>query len=298
MNPTESQGLNRFILAPPTENHTPLPASGRAGRNLPAAVASGVILIVSVGVALVFARPFFIGLIVVFMLVATWEVAGAFARKGRTVVLPPIYVGGTAMIIAGATFGPFWVMAILYFTFALIVIWRLANQNLGTAPISDVAYSVFTVVYIPFNASFVALISAQSVGVWPIVFFVVIVACNDLGGWMAGVLFGRHPMAPKLSPKKSWEGFAGSVALSVIAGIGGALVMNIPWWNGIIFGIAGAVLGTLGDLLESLIKRDVGLKDMSSIVPGHGGLMDRLDSILFAAPAFYFAFALALGWPL
>lgn len=284
------------MLAPPTENHVPLPASGRAGRNLPAAVASGVILIVSVGVALVFARPVFVALIVLLMLVATWEVAGAFARKNQTVVLPPIYLGGIAMVIAGSTFGPFWVMASLYFTFAFIVIWRLASQNLTSKPVTDIAFSVFTAVYIPFNASFVALISAKSATVWPIVFFIVVVACNDLGGWMVGVLFGRHPMAPKLSPKKSWEGFAGSVALSTAAGIVGAVVMEIPWWTGIFFGIAGAVLGTLGDLLESLIKRDVGLKDMSGIVPGHGGLMDRLDSILFAAPAFYFIFALALGW--
>lgn len=298
MNAPESRGWNRFILAPPTQNHTPLPASGRAGRNLPAAIASGVILLVALGVALVFARPFFVGLVVFLMLVATWEVAGAFARSSRTVMLPAVYLGGVAMVVAGATVGPFWVMASLSFTFALIVIWRLASPNLTTPPIEDVAFSVFTAVYIPFNASFVALISAQATTVWPIVFFVAIVACNDLGGWMAGVLFGRHPMAPKLSPKKSWEGFAGSVALSVAAGVAGSLVMGIAWWNGIFFGVAAAVLGTLGDLLESLIKRDVGLKDMSSIVPGHGGLMDRLDSILFAAPAFYFLFALALGWAL
>lgn len=289
-------GLRRFIVAPPTRNHQPLPASGRAGRNLPAAVASAVILIGAVAIALVFARGVFIGLVVVLATVASWEVAGAFARKNRTVMLPPIYLGGAAMVIVAALSGSFWVMASLSLTFAFIVVWRLASRGLTSPPIVDIVVSVFVAVYVPFNAAFVGLISANSAKVWPVVFFIVIVACNDLGGWMAGVLFGRHPMAPRLSPKKSWEGFAGSVALSVAAGIGGAVVMETAWWWGIIFGIFGASLGTIGDLLESLIKRDVGLKDMSAIVPGHGGLMDRLDSILFSAPAFYFLFALALGW--
>lgn len=291
-------GFRRFVVAPPTENHTPLPASGRAGRNLPAAVASAVILLGTVAIALIFARPFFIGLVAFLVLIASWEVAGAFARKDRRVVLPPIYLGGVAMVVAGSIFGPFWVMASLYFTFALIVIWRLASRDVASSPITDVAVSVFVAVYIPFNASFVALISAHSEEVWPLVFFVIIVACNDLGGWMAGVLFGKHPMAPKLSPKKSWEGFAGSVGLSIALGLVGADVMETQLWWGVVFGVAAAVLGTIGDLLESLIKRDVGLKDMSAIVPGHGGLMDRLDSILFSAPAFYFLFSMALGWQL
>lgn len=296
MTTPERPGLKRFVVAPPTKNHEPLPSSGRAGRNLPAAIASAVILLGTLAVALVFSRPFFIGLVAVLAVIATWEVAGAFVRKQRTVVLPPIYVGGVAMIVLGSVDQSFWVIATLYFTFVAIVVWRLAAGGLSSAPIIDVVTSVFVAVYVPFNASFVALISANAEEVWPLVFFVVIVACNDLGGWMAGVLLGKHPMAPKLSPKKTWEGFAGSVALSIAAGIGGAVLMETHWWWGIVFGVAAAVLGTLGDLLESLIKRDVGLKDMSAIVPGHGGLMDRLDSILFCAPAFYFLFALALGW--
>ena len=281
---------------PPTPDRPPLPSSGRAGRNLPAAVGSAVVLVALVGVTLVFARWLFIGLVVAMVLIASWELAGAFAHKGLRVQLVPVYLGGAAMVITGAVLGPFWVMVSLYVTFAAILFWRLANISTGSSPIGDVMVSVFTVVYIGFNASFVALMSAQSSSLWPLVVFVACVVGNDLGGWMAGVMFGRHPMAPRLSPKKSWEGFAGSVILAIALGCLGAWLLELSLWWGPIFGLISAVFGTAGDLLESLIKRDVGLKDMSHAVPGHGGLMDRLDSVIFAAPAYYFAFALALGW--
>lgn len=288
--------LQRIIKPPPTQNHEPLKASGRAGRNMPAAVTSAVVLIGTLAVVLVFARPYFIALVVALMLVGTWEVAGAFARKGITVTLPPLYLGGAAMVVASAFYGPFWVMGALSLTFGAIVVWRLGSPRAAGPAITDIAVSVFVAVYIPFTASFVGLISQEAGDAWPIAMFVVIVACSDIGGWLAGILFGKHPMAPKLSPKKSWEGFAGSVLLASAAGFAATALFAIPWWWAPIYGVAGAVFGTLGDLLESLIKREVGLKDMSAIVPGHGGLMDRLDSILFAAPVFYFLFALSLGW--
>ncbi len=109
--------------------------------------------------------------------------------------------------------------------------------------------------------------------------------CSDVGGYAAGVLKGRHPMAPSVSPKKSWEGLAGSVAACAIGGV--ALVstlMDVAWWQGVLFGLAVVLTATVGDLGESLLKRDVGIKDMGSLLPGHGGLMDRLDSLLLTAP--------------
>lgn len=296
MSAAPPSGLRRLWMAPPTQNHEPLKASGRAGRNMPAAVTSAVILLAALALALLFVRPVFVGFVALLMLVASWEVAGAFARKDLTVMLPPIYIGGVAMVLAGAFVGSFWVMASLSLTFGAIVIWRLASPNVAGAPIMDILVSVFVAVYIPFNASFVGLISEQADTVWPVAFFVIIVVCNDLGGWMAGIMFGKHPMAPKLSPKKSWEGFAGSVVLTTAAGFAATQVFGVQWGWALAYGAAAAIFGTLGDLLESLIKREVGLKDMSAIVPGHGGLMDRLDSLLFAAPVFYFLFAISLGW--
>lgn len=280
----------------PTENRTPLPSSGRAGRNLPAAITSALILVIALAVALVFSRPVFIGMVVILALIACWELAGAFARDSIAVTLAPLYLGTAAMIILGSLYGAFWILASLYFTFAVVVLWRMASPRLDTKPLNDIVASSFIAIYVGFSASFVSLISVSSEAIWPIVFFVVIVACNDLGGWVAGVLFGRHPMTPKLSPKKTWEGLAGSLIFCFAAAYIGTIVMDIPWWWMFVFGLAGTFFGTIGDLLESLIKRQVGLKDMSGILPGHGGLMDRLDSMLYAAPAFYFFYALAFGW--
>lgn len=296
MSTDKTSRLKTIVRPNPTVDHKPLPSSGRAGRNLPAAVASAIVLIVVVAAALFLARPVFLVIVGVLVWLASWEIAGALARRDMTVMLVPLYVGGAAMLIAAAYGSVGWLLLALYLTLVMVVINRMFWSSLPTRAVPDVLASVFTAVYVPFLASFVALISAYTESPWPLVFFIVVVVCNDLGGWMAGVLYGKHPMAPKLSPKKSWEGFAGSVILCLVAGILGTFVMGIPWWWGIVMAVAGSVIGTLGDLTESLIKRDVGLKDMSGILPGHGGIMDRVDSILFAAPAFFLIYTLAFGW--
>ena len=114
------------------------------------------------------------------------------------------------------------------------------------------------------------------------------VVASDVGGYVAGVMFGSHPMAPAVSPNKSWEGFAGSIVFGIITG---TLVVHFliqgPWWMGIIMGGALVVCATMGDLVESQFKRELGIKDMSNLLPGHGGLMDRLDGMLPAAAATY-----------
>jgi phosphatidate cytidylyltransferase len=117
------------------------------------------------------------------------------------------------------------------------------------------------------------------------ILFLLVVAMNDTGGYVAGVLFGKHPMAPRISPKKSWEGFVGSLVFGVVSAVLMAVYgLGAPVWVGVLLGVCLVVVGTCGDLVESLIKRDLGIKDMSSFLPGHGGVMDRLDSLLLAAP--------------
>jgi len=114
------------------------------------------------------------------------------------------------------------------------------------------------------------------------------VVCSDVGGYVGGVFFGKHPMSPTVSPKKSWEGLAGSALACMIAGVllvGQAL--DGLWWQGLLFGAAIALSATLGDLGESIVKRDLGIKDMGSLLPGHGGLMDRMDSLLPSAAVAY-----------
>jgi len=145
----------------------------------------------------------------------------------------------------------------------------------------DVTAAVFTAAYVPFLAGFAALMTAPDDGPRRITAFIATVVCSDVGGYAAGVLFGRHPMAPTVSPKKSWEGFAGSMVATIAVGVW--LVSSFlggDWWVGVILGVITAVMATLGDLCESVIKRDLGIKDMSQVIPGHGGLMDRLDSLL------------------
>ena len=144
----------------------------------------------------------------------------------------------------------------------------------------------------PLLAGFAALLLAPDDGAGRVIAFIVTVVCSDVGGFAAGVLFGKHPMAPSISPKKSWEGMAGSLSACMLAGvllIG--LMLGGPWWAGLIFGAAIAVSATVGDLGESLIKRDLGIKDMGDLLPGHGGLMDRMDSLLPSAAIAYLLLA-------
>ena len=137
----------------------------------------------------------------------------------------------------------------------------------------------------PLLGSFAALMLAEEQGAARLVTFLLVVTMSDTGGLIGGVLFGKHPMAPMISPKKSWEGFAGSMVFGVAAGtLMAFFVLDVPFWVGIIIGVSLVVVGTCGDLIESMVKRDIGIKDMSSFLPGHGGVMDRLDSLLVAAP--------------
>jgi phosphatidate cytidylyltransferase len=163
------------------------------------------------------------------------------------------------------------------------LIWRMPKGAAGY--VRDAAASMLIIGYVPLLGSFAALMLAEEQGSARVVTFLLIVVMNDTGGYAAGVLFGKHPMVPKISPKKSWEGFAGSLVFGTAAGVCMALfVLHVPFWAGIILGASLVVAGTCGDLVESIIKRDLGIKDMSSFLPGHGGVMDRLDSLLIAAP--------------
>jgi phosphatidate cytidylyltransferase len=150
----------------------------------------------------------------------------------------------------------------------------------------DIAGGMFVALYPSFLAGFAALLlAAPDDGAKRVFVFILVTVLSDIGGYLFGVLWGRHPMAPSVSPKKSWEGFTGSVlACMVGASLAIPLALGGPWWSGLILGALVAVGATVGDLTESTIKRDLGIKDMSTILPGHGGVMDRLDSLLITAP--------------
>ena len=150
--------------------------------------------------------------------------------------------------------------------------------------------SSLALVYLPFLAGFLILLARPSNGLERVMTFVVLVGCNDTFAYLTGVLFGKHPLAPKISPKKTIEGLIGSLVFTVT---GGALafyyIMDSDWWLGALAGLLTVFTATAGDLIESALKRDMAIKDMGNLLPGHGGIMDRLDSVLFAAPALWLA---------
>ena len=272
--------------AVPAETH------GRAGRNLPAAITIGVGLGAYVVLSLLYLKPAFVVLVAVALVLASVELHEALKKQGMTSAIIPIAVGSVAI-----SFGSFFagrqepvvfsttsvLLASLALTVLASLIWRMPKGGAGF--VSDAAASLLIIAYVPLLGSFAALMLAEGQGVARVVTFLLIVVMSDTGGYIAGVLFGKHPMAPKISPKKSWEGVAGSLILGTAAGICMAIfALDVPFWVGIILGVSLVAVGTCGDLIESMIKRDLGIKDMSSFLPGHGGVMDRLDSLLVAAP--------------
>ena len=265
---------------------------GRAGRNLPAAIGVGVALGAFVVLTLLFWRFGFVLLIAAALALGSVELHTALRRHGMRSAVVPIVAGSVAIAIgsylAGRNPTHFSTTSVLLAALALTVlaslVWRMPGGAEGY--VRDTAASMLTIGYVPLLGSFAALIlAAPADGVARTVTFLLVVVMNDTGGYIAGVLFGKHPMAPRISPKKSWEGFAGSVVLGTLAAVAMAVLgLGAPFWVGIVLGVSLVTVGTLGDLIESMIKRDLQIKDMSSFLPGHGGVMDRLDSLLIAAP--------------
>ena len=261
------------------------PAKGsRAGRNLPAAIAVGATLGLLIVLALALAKVTFLILVAVAVAAGVWELRRALAQVAIHVPLVPSLVGSLSML-GSAYFGGGQALALtLGLTCVGILLWRVAD---GVADaMRDIAGGMFVALYPSFLAGFAALLlAAPDDGAKRVFVFILVTVLSDIGGYLFGVLWGRHPMAPSVSPKKSWEGFTGSVlACMVGASLAIPLALGGPWWSGLILGALVAVGATVGDLTESTIKRDLGIKDMSAILPGHGGVMDRLDSLLITAP--------------
>jgi phosphatidate cytidylyltransferase len=270
----------------------PAQTHGRAGRNLPAAIGIGVVLGAYVVLSLIYFKPAFVALVAVALVLAAVELHEALKKQGMTSAIIPITIGSVAIAFGSYFAGtevpvifstPSVLLASLALTVLASLIWRMPKGAAGY--VRDVAASLLIIAYVPLLGSFAALMLAEVHGAARIVTFLLVVVMSDTGGYVAGVLFGKHPMAPKISPKKSWEGLAGSVVFATTAGVCMAIfVLHVPFWVGIILAVSLVAVGTCGDLIESMIKRDLGIKDMSSFLPGHGGVMDRLDSLLVAAP--------------
>jgi phosphatidate cytidylyltransferase len=261
---------------------------GRAGRDLKAAVASAVVLLAAIAASLLFWKPAFMLIVAAAVIVAVWELRRGMLAKDIDLPEQPLMVGGVVMVVVAYFFGAPALVTATAVSALVTMLWLLRRGVPGY--VQNATASVFVLIYVPFLGSFVALLLAEG-GAWDferwddgvkgVIVFILVTIASDIGGYVAGVLFGRHPMAPVISPKKSWEGFAGSVTFCVAAGVGLVVwMLDGDWWVGVALGLIAAVMATLGDLCESVIKRDLGIKDMSQVIPGHGGLMDRLDSLL------------------
>jgi len=272
----------------------PAPTPSRAGRNLPAAIASGVVLAVLVVVSLVWV-PWLFGILTAAALcLAIYELTTAFAGAGIRVARTPVYATTLIGMAAAYVWGTEALLVTVGAGVVAVLIWRIRRGTEGY--LRDASASVFLLGYISLMGGFAMLMLAAPDGPWRIVVFILLTIGNDIGGYATGVLFGRHPIAPQVSPKKSWEGFAGSLVVQCLIGVAAFIwVFDAPWWQGLIMGAVLTVTATAGDFVESAIKRDIGVKDMGSLLPGHGGIMDRLDSLVVNAFAAWALFALFLG---
>jgi phosphatidate cytidylyltransferase len=278
----ENSGARHVRHAAPDQ----APDYGRAGRNVPVSIAVGLTLLGAVLLPLFYLKDFFWLVLSAAAAIGSWEMARAMRTSGARAPIGPL-IGGSAAIIALAWYSGMDGLSIgLLIAVLAAMVWRMGEGPKGYQ--RDIGAAALVLVYVPFLLGFAALLSKPSDGAWRILVTLGAVVLSDTGGYVAGVLFGRHPMAPSISPKKSWEGFAGSM---VAAAVGGSLLLwgllDLAPWKGVVFGVVVSAAAILGDLAESLIKRDLGVKDMSALLPGHGGLMDRLDSILFAVPTSY-----------
>ena len=267
----------------------------RAGRKLFPSIIVSLSLIALIWFALAYHREIFAVVVAVAVVLGIHEIVRAFNVRG--VYLSRMALIAASLVLSFATWngGVAGLAVATAIALPLLLIQLLTRGPEGF--VASATASVFSLLYLPFLGGFLILLARPSTGLERVMTFVVLVACNDTFGYIVGVLIGRHPLAPKISPKKSWEGLIGSLIFTVL---GGALafhyIMEMDWWIGAIVGLMIVVTATCGDLIESAMKRDLALKDMGSLLPGHGGVLDRIDSVLISAPALWLALELVKTW--
>nr|WP_110918075.1 phosphatidate cytidylyltransferase [Mycolicibacterium septicum] len=265
----------------------PQKKQSRAGRDLPAAIAVGVVLgALAIG-TLLFAPIWWLPLLAVAIAIATHEVIRRLREHGYALPAVPLLLGGQAMIWLTWPFGAAGLLGAFGGTIVVCMVWRLVGQGLDQQPVNylrDIAATILLATWVPLFAAFTALLIFADHGGARVFTIIVTVVFADIGGYVAGVLFGKHLLARAISPKKSWEGLGGSLVFGITAAVVSvAFLLDKPAWVGVPLGLLLVITGVLGDLVESQIKRDLGIKDMGTLLPGHGGIMDRIDAMLPSA---------------
>lgn len=277
-----------------TEHAVAAPRTPRSGRDLPVAILVGVGLLGAVVASLFIRKEAFAVVAIVAVCASMWELAQAFTRRAIHLPLLPLLVGSVGIMVSAYTSGAEALFVAFTLTVGGVVVWRALDGH-GLAALRDASAATFAAAYLPFLGGFVMLMLAEPDGPARVMLFVLLPVASDTGGYAVGALLGRHPLAPTVSPKKTYEGLVGSIVLASVVGVVGVQVaFEGDPLVGLFLGLATVVTATLGDLAESLLKRDLELKDMGTLLPGHGGLLDRLDSLLLTAPAVYVILAVLL----
>ncbi|MFC8102412.1 phosphatidate cytidylyltransferase [Streptomyces sp. NPDC057363] len=282
--------------AQPQPQPQPQPQKKTAGRDLGAAIGVGLGLAAVIVASLFVVKAAFVGVIVVAVVVGLWELTKRLQeRKGIKAPLVPLAIGGAAMVVAGYVRGSEGAWVAMALTALAVLVWRMTEPPDGY--LKDVTAGLFAAFYVPFLATFVAMMLMADDGAWRVLVFLILTVVSDTGAYAVGWRFGKTKLAPRISPGKTREGLLGAVAFAMVAG---ALCMQFlidggTWWQGLLLGLTVAVSATLGDLGESMIKRDLGIKDMGTLLPGHGGIMDRLDSLLPTAPVVWLLLVIFVG---
>jgi len=267
----------------------------RAGRKLLPSIAVSLSLIALIWFALAYQRGIFAVVVAVAVLLGIREIVRAFSARGIYLSINALIVASIALAYATWNGGVAGLAVATAIAIPVLLIQLLTRGPEGF--VASATATTFSLLYLPFLGGFLILLGRTSTGLERVMTFVILVSCNDTFGYIVGVLFGKHPMAPKISPKKSWEGLTGSLIFTVLGGtLAFYYIMDMKWWIGTVVGLMIVFTATCGDLIESAMKRDLELKDMGTLLPGHGGMLDRLDSVLISAPALWLALELVKSW--
>ena len=265
--------------------------NAKAGRKLLPSILVSLSLVALVWLTLAYARVLFAALVVIAVSLGVREIARAFSAAGTRISMRTLIVATCGLTYASWSAGVEGLAVATAIALPVLLIFRLRKGPQDF--VKSATATTLALIYLPFLAGFLVLLARPDDGLARVMTFVILVGCNDTFGYLVGVLMGRHPLMPNISPKKSWEGLIGSIVFTCL---GGALsfyyILNLQWWIGVIVGLMIVFTATSGDLIESAMKRDLSLKDMGSLLPGHGGMLDRLDSVLLSAPALYLALEL------
>jgi phosphatidate cytidylyltransferase len=263
----------------------------KAGRKLVPSIVVGLSLLGLIWFSLSVYKELFLVVLGTAVVLGIREIVRAFNSRSIVISFPSLSIAAVALLGAAWIDGIAGLAIATAISFPILLIRLLLNGPEGF--VGKATATTFTLLYLPFLAGFLILLATPSNGFQRVMTFVVLVGCNDTFGYFVGVLFGKHPLVPTISPKKTWEGLAGSVVFTIVGGcLAFHYIMNMDWWIGIIVGLMIVFTATCGDLIESAMKRDLSLKDMGTLLPGHGGMLDRLDSVVLSAPAMWLALEL------